>query len=120
MNIEILKRAGIAYEKGLARFLGDGELYEAVLLALAEEPALSKAEQAVERWDMKALFEQVHAIKGMSGNMDIPELYRLSCELTELLRASEEPDASETKRLFSRLRAEYQRALDGIAAAREG
>ncbi len=64
------------------------------------------------------MFDAVHGMKGVSGNLDITDLYKCACELTELLRhnegTKEQIDAS-----FARMLAAYNKAAEGIREAQK-
>lgn len=119
MNIEILKKAGIDYDSGLDRFMGDTELYGTVLNLFLADHTMDDAVSAREREDFRAMFETMHELKGIAGNEDMTELYRAICPLVELLR--EAPyDASAIDGAFGQVRELYRTAKQGIADAREG
>lgn len=118
MNIELLHQAGIDYEKGVERFLGDRELYETVLHAFREETTLQRAQAAFSNHDDKALLDSVHEAKGSSGNADMTVLYQASCALVSLLRqpgyTREQVEAG-----FFRFRDAFLAVQSGIAKAEE-
>lgn len=117
MDRRVLEENGIDYAAGVRRFLEDRELYEEMLTAFLSDDSFAKASGAFEKKDYPALFEQTHALKGASGNLDMPQLYRASCELTELLRHNSAPEAGRVSELFEKMRAAYIRVINGIRAA---
>lgn len=117
MNREILEESGIDYAAGLRRFLEDQDLYEKMLTAFLSDDSFSKASDAFRDRDYAALFEQTHALKGVSGNLDMPELYHGSGELTEYLRHNNTPEENTVSVLFDKISKAYQRVIAGIHAA---
>lgn len=119
MNINRLQQAGIDYKGGLARFLGDQELYETVLMAFLTDDNLEKARLALGRGDREALFSCAHELKGSSGNSNMTGLYAASCELVSLLRGGADIGGAETAAGFARFEKAYNAAREGIKEASE-
>lgn len=117
MNQEILVASGINYASGVARFLGDSQLYERLLIAFEKDHSFTQAKAAFEQHDYETLLQCVHALKGVTGNMDMTELYRISGALTELLRTNEHPSEKAVCTAFSDLERAYVTVMSGIAAA---
>lgn len=117
MNNVILQENGIDYAAGLRRFLEDRELYEEMLTAFLSDDSFQKASEAFCRKDYSALFDQAHALKGASGNLDMPELYRASGELTEFLRHNRAPEAARVSELFYDMQAAYSQVAHALRAA---
>lgn len=116
MNREILKQAGVDYDKGVDRFLGDVELYEMILQHFLEDNNLERAELSYKSNDYELLQKQVHEVKGMSGNTDMTALYKSSSELVALLRGKNFTDA-ELKNAYESFAGDYKKALAGIKNA---
>lgn len=117
MNRDILEKNGIDYAAGLGRFMEDEELYDEMLTAFLSDDSFSKASEAFSSKDYTMLFEQAHAIKGVSGNLDMRELYRASGELSELLRHDKTPARSAVAALFEQMELAYHQVVNGICAA---
>lgn len=117
MNTETLKKAGINYDSGVKRFLGNSGLYEDMLVMFTEDNTCARAEQAYDEGKMKEFSEAVHEVKGVSGNLDMTELYDVSRRLMDELR-SQSPDAGVIKELFTRFRDEYVSVKEAINNAR--
>ncbi len=117
MNINTLKQAGIEYDKGLKRCMGDAELYELVLVSFLDEDLLHKSNEAYETKDYKSLYECAHNIKGLSGNTDMTELYETSSALSALLKYADAPDAEVLSDLYTAMCMAYQRTYDAIERA---
>lgn len=117
MNTDILKRAGIDYDSGLDRFMGDAELYETVLAMFLDDCSLQKAGDARAKGDYPAMFEAMHELKGVAGNEDMTDLYKASCELVELLRGGSDYDYAAIDRSFDEVSRSYAAAKAGILDA---
>ena len=117
MDRTILEENGIDYTAGLRRFMEDRELYEEMLTAFLSDDSFSKALEAFGREDYTALFEQAHALKGASGNLDMPQLYRASSELTEFLRHCREPEAAQVTALFDKMQSAYRQVIHAVRTA---
>ncbi len=89
MNQDVLQKAGIQYEAGLARFMGDAALYHAVLEAFAADDIVKRARSAYDKRDKKALLFVTHEAKGSSGNAGMNEAYRITADLVSLLRSED-------------------------------
>ena len=115
MNRAVLEKAGIDYEAGLERFLGDEALYSAVLEAFAGDDVVKRARKAYDSQDEKALAFAVHEAKGSSGNAGMNAAYQLASALVSLLRCG-----SYTKDELTEGYREFETAyLSAQAAARE-
>jgi HPt (histidine-containing phosphotransfer) domain-containing protein len=118
MNVEALKKAGIDYDSGLDRFMGDASLYEMVLGLFLDDDSIEKAGAALSARDYSSMFEVMHGLKGVAGNEDMTALYKASSELVELLRG-EVRDEAAVAGSFRRVSEIYNTAKLGIINARE-
>lgn len=119
MNSEILKTAGIDLEKGVARFLGDRELFECILDSFLEDATFARGKQALEKKDYKELYECIHTLKGVAGNTDLTWVFLRAGKLCEYLHKNETIDHGEVVSLFLDLEGAYHSVLTGILAAKE-
>ncbi len=103
-------------EAGVKRFLGDRLLYEEMLSSFLMDESFPRSDEAFERNDYAALFEQSHALKGVAGNLDMPKLYRAASEMAEYLRHCDAPDQNEVSTLFAKMRSAYQQVIEEIKA----
>lgn len=93
----------IDLEAGLARIRGNKKIYLRMLGLFVNSPEFAKLEEALAAGDNAAAGDVAHAIKGMSGNLDLPQVFRLSADLMNQLRQGEAEPAT---------LAEYREALD--------
>ncbi|MDR2947049.1 MAG: response regulator [Candidatus Adiutrix sp.] len=82
---------GIDVEKGLQRFGGDKTFYGKVLHEFAKSLSESGAllPQLYAEQNLEELCEQLHALKGVSGNVSCLEIYNLSIGLEAAVHASD-------------------------------
>ncbi|AMJ40804.1 hypothetical protein SAMN02745151_01622 [[Clostridium] propionicum DSM 1682] len=119
MDSEILKSSGIDFDKGVARFLGDRQLYESILITFLYDDTFEKGKAALETENYKNLYEFVHTLKGVAGNTDMTTLYLTTAVLSEYLRKCEVPEKDRVFHLFCGMEEAYYAVMKGIAAAKE-
>jgi len=119
MNSEILKSAGIDFEKGVARFLDDRQLYESILETFLDDDTLFRGKRSLEKEDYKDLYECVHMLKGVAGNTDMTQLYRNASALCDYLRKCGIVEKDKVISLFQEIEGTYHSVLAGIIAAKE-
>lgn len=118
MNKEILVSHGIEYDKGLARFAGDVEIYEMVLMSFLEDTCLETAKAALEKGDYETIFAVTHELKGSSGNCDMTRLFRISDELCEMTRGGKyKGNEDAVKARFPEFEEAYTQVIEGIRLA---
>ncbi len=119
MNSEILRNAGIDFDKGVARFLGDRMLYERILITFLSDTTFARGRAAFEKENYKGLQEAIHTMKGVAGNTDMGVLFLTAAVLCEYLRKHEIPEKDKVTYLFSLVEKAYFAVISGICAAKE-
>lgn len=117
MDYETLKKYGIDYEKGLNRFFFDRPLYEKVLDLFLKSTTLDDSIKAYDSQDYKKLYAFAHEIKGVSGNIEMPDLFQASSLLMDTLR-SETPPKDKVDTYFEMYKKAYIRSQEGITIAK--
>ena len=112
MDKVALAAAGLDYEDGVRRCGGSPELYEKLLELFLEDSNMAEARQHLEAQDLDGFFGNIHEVKGMSGNLSITELYRISSQVVELLR---EGNGEEAAQRFADLEVAYADATKAIS-----
>ncbi len=87
MQRERLLAAGVQVDEALERFMGNEALMMRFLLRFPGDGNFSLLRQAMAREDVSGAFEAAHALKGVTGNLALTELYRLTALAVEDLRA---------------------------------
>lgn len=116
MDLTVLDRYGIDSQEGIARCMGDEELYAGVLGMFLQDDAFQRAKAAHDGGDMQMLFRCVHELKGACGNVAMTELYDTVDALVEYLRGGQYELAT-VDAMFARLEIAYLRAREGVACA---
>jgi len=119
MNSEILRCAGVDFDKGVARFLGDRCLYESILTTFLKDTTFAQGKAALEGENYQYLHTAVHTIKGVAGNMDMAALFLTAAVLCEYLRKHEPPEKTVVTDLFCVMETAYLAVISAIIAARE-
>lgn len=115
MNKEKLTAAGIAYDEGLDRFMGNSALYEKMLAKFAADGSFSAARARFAEGDWKSFQESIHTLKGVSGNLSLNGIFAVTSEIMRLLRADER---AEVPALMDKLEKEYAAAIAAIDSLR--
>jgi len=92
ITIDKLKEFGADTDEGLSRCYGNEGLYLRLMNMVLTESNFDKLKAAVEKNDLDAAFESVHALKGVLGNLSLTPMYDKTVEITELLRSRTEMD----------------------------
>lgn len=95
MTLDELIAFGANVEDGLARCMGNEELYLRLMGTMKEEKGFGELQAALAAGDLESAFRAAHTLKGVLGNLSLTPLYEPVCEITELLRAKTEMDYSE-------------------------
>ncbi len=92
MTVDRLRELGANVEEGIERCMGMEDFYmEMIELGLSDERFESLG-PSLDAKNFDEAFEQVHALKGVIGNLALAPLYETICEITEHLRAKEDID----------------------------
>ncbi len=111
---EILIAGGIDYDAGIQRFMNKKHLFERVLSSFLGDTTVTQGKRCLEAKDYNGLFESMHELKGVSGNLSITELFALTSSLVEDLRAGRY-DFLESR--FIQIETVCKNAKDAIVAA---
>ena len=95
MTLDELIAFGADVEDGLARCMGNEELYLRLMETMKEEKGFDELQAALAEGDLESAFRAAHTLKGVLGNLSLTPLYEQACEITELLRAKTEMDYTE-------------------------
>jgi glycosyltransferase involved in cell wall biosynthesis len=86
MNRQDCINAGINYDDGVARFVGNAGMYEKFLRSFLQDDSFAQLREAMGRGDVGASFQAAHTLKGLTGNLSLERLYKKLVVLTDALR----------------------------------
>ena len=111
LTIEALRSYGANVDEGLARCMGNEQLYLRLVNVVFDDPAFGKLYEAMDSGDLKGAFESAHALKGVLGNLSLTPLYEAVAQLTDDLR---KPDESRDYSQQLQRVTEEKRRLDAL------
>lgn len=98
--------AGVNVDAALERFMGNEKLLTRFLLKFSQDTNYTRLKNAMEKEDYKDAFEAAHALKGLSGNLSMDDLYEAAGRATECLRHEKYEEA---KACMPEVEKEYER-----------
>lgn len=114
MNLQECWNAGINYEAGLARFVGNTEIYARFLKEFLSDSTFAELETAMDQQELPSAFQAAHTLKGLTGNLSFDALYQDLVALTDALRG--DGNIPLAKSLFPAVKADYQKVADFISS----
>jgi len=82
-------------KEGLARIRDNKKLYRRMLGMFLESGEFAALEDSLMQKDYGKAADSAHAIKGMTGNLSLTELFNVSTKMMEELRQGLAPDESQ-------------------------
>lgn len=114
MDKEKLAAGGIDYDGGVARMMGNTELYEKFLKMFLQDNSFAALEKAMDEENYAQAFLEAHTLKGVTGNLSMQKLYEYLVDFVNMLRnGSDIPGAVQH---FPELKQIYK---DTVAAIQE-
>lgn len=111
MKVQVLMDAGIDYDDGLIRFMGFKDIYENFIIEFPNDLSFQLALDSFKQKNYEQMFFNLHALKGVAGNLSLKRLYKIIYEVVELLRFKK---YAEVEVPFNLLIKEYQVVIDAI------
>ncbi|MDO5576712.1 MAG: Hpt domain-containing protein, partial [Fibrobacter sp.] len=90
------------------------DLYRKVLSYFLKDDTITNAKDAYANKEYDSLFEQMHNLKGFSGNLGLSALYEAVVPLVETLRKQVDEERLISEQ-FSNVLTAYERAMSGIS-----
>lgn len=87
MDKEKCVNAGIDYEQGVNRFMGNTALYEKYALKFLDDTTFAQLKEAMKAKDTDQAFAQAHTLKGVAGNLSFNVLLSKIVPVVEALRS---------------------------------
>ena len=99
------------YEEVLGRFAGNKMLVEKFARKFVDDPSYQMLTETLEKKDYEEAFRAAHTLKGVCLNLGFTELYKVSAELTEVLRGRE---TAGSDALYAQVKEQYTTLTDAI------
>lgn len=106
-----MEESGADVETTIKRFMGKEELYVKFILKFLDDSNLDLLLENYGKKDFGAVFNNAHSIKGVTSNLGLNPVYKVSAEICDLLRGKqpEEVDEETLSVLKDQLAVEYGR-----------
>jgi len=111
-NVEILKHLqnnNIDTSSALERFLDNQEMYIMYIKKFAQDPSFYQIEKYLTDKKWEQAFELTHALKGITGNLGITELFTAFSQIAVAYRKQ---DFTEMKDLYFKTKKKYIQTCD--------
>lgn len=100
----------VGVEQGLARLRDNKKLYTTLLGSFLRNTKAEDLLVQIRDGDLEEAAKTAHALKGIAGNIELTELYRMSAEMEETLKVGARPTEGATEAFAEA----YQRTMDLI------
>ena len=107
---EVYEKIGGDYDDVVRRLMGE-KLVRKFLLKFLDDKSYADLERTLSEGDYKEAFRAAHTLKGVCLNLGFTELYKVSAELTEVLRGRETAGSDE---LYAQVKDQYTTLTDAI------
>ena len=107
---EVYEKIGGDYDDVVRRLMGE-KLVRKFLLKFRDDKSYADLERTLSEGDYKEAFRAAHTLKGVCLNLGFTELYKVSAELTEVLRGRETAGSDE---LYAQVKEQYTTLTDAI------
>ena len=108
----MLEQAGVDYDKGLERFMGNVALYHKFLLKFLKDGSYEEFVTSLSVQDMAMAEKSVHTLKGTAGNLSLMKLFRAADDTVQAIRTTQ--DSAEIQKLAELVGAIYRETCDAI------
>lgn len=108
---------GIDYADALDRVGGNADFYKQLAAKYLADTHCVDLVAAMEAEDYDAAYKAAHALKGVSGNLSFPELFKASAAASEALYQGE-PQAAAG--FLPEIKAAHKKVVDGLVKWQEG
>ena len=113
MDKEEYVKAGIDYEQGVNRFMGNKDLYEKYAFKFLDDQTFEALKTALQAKDVEQAFANAHTLKGVAGNLSFNQFLSKIIPVVEALRSKDLPLAEQ---LFPEAEAEYSQLIKCLKA----
>ena len=107
---EVYEKIGGDYDDVVRRLMGE-KLVRKFLLKFLDDKSYADLERTLSEGDYKEAFRAAHTLKGVCLNLGFTELYKVSAELTEVLRGRE---TAGSDALYAQVKEQYTSLTEAI------
>lgn len=108
---ECYDKMGANFDNVLSRLGGSEDLVKRFALKFLNDTSYQNLEQQLQNKDVEEAFRAAHTLKGVCLNLGFDNLFTVSSDLTEKLRAKELDGADE---LFEKVKEQYQITVEAL------
>lgn len=109
---ECYEQMGANFDNVMSR-LGSEALIERFALKFLDDTSFQSLEEMLEKKDVEQAFRAAHTLKGVCLNLGFDNLFTVSSELTEVLRAK---TLEGTDELFEKVKEQYGKTIQALQA----
>lgn len=109
---EMLEQAGVDYDKGLERFMGNVALYHKFLGKFLNDGSYEEFVASLASKDMALAEKSVHTLKGTAGNLSLMKLFRAADDTVQAIRTNQ--PVEEIQKLADMVGDIYQETCEAI------
>lgn len=111
-----MEENGADVDTTLKRFLGKEELYLKFIKKFQDDKNMESLQEHFANGEYKGVFESVHSLKGVAGNLGLNPVYDISAQICDLLRGKQdaEVDVAKLTELKGQLEEECRRFVNII------
>jgi HPt (histidine-containing phosphotransfer) domain-containing protein len=107
-----LEQAGVDYDKGLERFMGNVALYHKFLLKFLVDGSYADFVKELAAGDLVLAEKSVHTLKGTSGNLSLMRLFEAADATVQAIRTGQ--GSEEIKELAEKVGESYEETCQAI------
>lgn len=108
---ECYEKMGANFDNVLSRLGGSDALVKRFALKFLDDTSYRNLEQQLQNKDVEEAFRAAHTLKGVCLNLGFDNLFTVSSDLTEKLRAKELDGADE---LFEKVKEQYEITVNAL------
>lgn len=86
---EFAKNTNLDYDGTVARFCGKESLVIKFLKKFPNDPSFDELAQAVEANDFEEIEKSAHALKGVTGNLGLQDLFEINQKIVDAVRSGQ-------------------------------
>lgn len=109
---QVLSDAGVDYNKGLERFMGNVALYHKFLLKFLGDGSFAQFKESFAAGNLEMAGKHVHTLKGTAGNLSLMRLFTAADETVQAVRAGKTRD--ELENLAGQVEKIYEETCNAI------